>query len=395
MIVVPADGFAAPRRLPQGRRMPIRPVDRAPASAPGTLARAALLCGLLWGLSAWPCAAGDALPKRDGLCLRGVNLSGAEFGSVPGRLDVNYTHPKAEMFRHFAGLGATAIRLPVLWERLQPRLRAPLDPAERAWLSEAASAATAAGLAVIVDLHNFGSYGGHKLGSAEVPAEALADVWRRLALALGGSDRVVLSLMNEPHDIPIRDWASAANLAIAAIRATGARNLVLVAGGEYGGASRWTEDLPVGNNGRDMLAVHDPLDRFAFDVHQYLDADSSGTHPECDDPSRALQGLDAVHAWLVAHDRRAFLGEFASSDRPACVEALKAMVARVDADPRRWIGWTAWGAGPWWPPGYMFTLQKPPDGDSPQLRALTELFRGPDGAPARCDTARRAAGPGR
>ena len=353
-----------------------------------SLARAALLGSWLAGSG----GAADAAPARDGLCLRGVNLSGAEFGTVPGRAEFDYTYPKADLIGHFARLGATAIRLPVLWERLQPGLGAPLDPAESGKLSQAVAAASAAGLATIIDLHNFGSYAGHRVGSAAVPATALADVWRRLALQYGRRDDVVLSLMNEPHDIPIRDWASAANVAIAAIRTVGARNLVLVSGGEYGGASRWTEDLPVGNNGRDMLAVRDPLDRFAFDVHQYLDADSSGTSPECSDPARALNGLDAVHGWLVANGRRGFLGEFASSDRPACVKALEAMVGRVDADPLRWVGWTAWGAGPWWPPDYMFSLQKPPDADSAQLRALAKRFTPPGGTPARCDTGRRPAG---
>ena len=375
--------------------MPKRHVDHARGHGRTPVLATALGAAALAGLLAGPCRAADGSEA----CLRGVNLSGAEFGTVPGQAEVNYTYPQAGMIRHFADLGATAVRLPVLWERLQPALRGPLDPAEDARLSATVAAATAAGLTVIVDLHNFGSYRGHRLGSAEVPAEALADVWRRLAAEYGGpgranADRVVLSLMNEPHDIPIRDWAAAANLAIAAIRATGARNLVLVAGGEYGGASRWLQDLPLGDNGRDMLAVRDPLDRFAFDVHQYLDADSSGTHAECDDPARALDGLDAVHGWLAANGRRAFLGEFASSDRPACVKALNAMVERVDADPRRWIGWTAWGAGPWWPPSYMFALQKPPKADSAQLRALARHFRAPDGAPARCDTARRAEGQG-
>ncbi|MFC6774139.1 hypothetical protein [Methylobacterium gregans] len=58
-------------------------------------------------------------------CLRGVNLSGPEFGTVPGRYGTDYAYPSAQTIARFGALGLTGVRLPVRWERLQPRLGEP------------------------------------------------------------------------------------------------------------------------------------------------------------------------------------------------------------------------------------------------------------------------------
>lgn len=335
------------------------------------LAAVALLGSALAGA---PAAAG---------CLRGVNLSGAEFGTIPGRPNHDYAYPSADEFRRVAALGFSAIRLPFRWERLQPKPLGPLDPAELERLDATLAAARGAGLSTILDLHNFGHFGPERLGTPALPAGTLADVWARLAAHVKGDPALVLSLMNEPYDIDGPAWAEMANGAIAAIRRAGAANLILVPGTAYSGAHSWTDDLPTGNNGRDMLSVRDPAVRFAFDVHQYLDRDSSGRSAECSGAATALEGIGKVEAWARAHGRRAFLGEFASSAAPACLAALKAMAVRVDADPDHWVGWTAWGAGAWWPQDYVFNLQPTPAGERPQVAALAEAAR----APARCDLA--------
>ena len=80
-----------------------------------------------------------------------------------------------------------------------------------------------------------------------------------------------------PHDMPTEQWLGAANAAIAAIRKAGAHNLILVPGNSWTGAHSWLDDWYGGPNGVWMLKVRDPQDHYAFEVHQYLDADSSGT----------------------------------------------------------------------------------------------------------------------
>ena len=55
---------------------------------------------------------------------RGVNISGAEInaGTLPGRVNFDYVYPTSAQLRLFAGYGMNAVRVPVLWERLQPEL---------------------------------------------------------------------------------------------------------------------------------------------------------------------------------------------------------------------------------------------------------------------------------
>jgi endoglucanase len=318
------------------------------------------------------------------ICLRGVNLSGAEFGTVPGRPNTDYTYPAEPAIRRLAGLGMTSLRLPFRWERIQPRLGGELDAAELARLDQSVDIAKAAGLVVILDLHNFGYYAGQKMGSATLPASVLGDIWRRLATHYRDRTNVVFSIMNEPYDIHSAEWVKIQNVAIAAIRKAGAKQMLLVTGTAYGGAHSWTSDLPVGNNGRDLLAIEDPLKRFAYDFHQYLDADYSGRQPECSASQGALKAIDDVSAWLKTHGRQGFLGEFAASDRPECVKAFKDMTARLDSRPEQWIGWAAWGAGPWWPPDYVFNLEPTAAGERPQMKALIDQLKNSPAKDATC-----------
>lgn len=58
-----------------------------------------------------------------GLKYAGVNLSGAEIKSSqkPGVLSIDYRYPAADEYAYFAGKHMNTVRLPILWERLQPR----------------------------------------------------------------------------------------------------------------------------------------------------------------------------------------------------------------------------------------------------------------------------------
>ncbi|MBZ9936164.1 glycoside hydrolase family 5 protein [Mesorhizobium sp. BR1-1-16] len=308
-------------------------------------------------------------------CLRGVNLAGAEFGTLPGKLHTDYTYPTKATIDYVASTGATAIRLPFRWERLQPKLGKPFDPAELAALDETVADATKAGLTVILDPHNYAYYNEQRIGSDAVPTASFASFWARLSAHDRSEPKVVFSLMNEPYDIHAEDWLVAVNLAIAAIRKAGAANLILVPGTAYTGAHSWTKDLPVGNNSKVMAGVADPLNRYAYDFHQYLDADFSGRNAECSGADEALAGIDRVTAWLKANGKRGFLGEFAAADDAACLAAMTKLVTAVDSAKAEWIGWTYWAAGEWWPPDYMFNAQPTAEGDRAQIAALKPLMK--------------------
>jgi len=126
---------------------------------------------------------------------RGVNVSEAEFGqtSIPGTLGKSYTFGSENTFRYFGGKQLGLMRVAVLWERLQPVLGGPLDPAYLQGLKNDIAWAGAHGGEVIVDIHNYGRYsfnesGGFKTyiidnvygGVIKVSSADLADLWTRL-----------------------------------------------------------------------------------------------------------------------------------------------------------------------------------------------------------------------
>src|SRR5215510_5544092 len=67
----------------------------------------------------------------------------------------------------------------------------------------------------------------------------------------------------------------------------------------------------MGPNAQAMLNIVDPMNNFAFDVHQYLDSDGSGSHTNIVSETVGLERLTNFTAWLKQNNRKGFLGEFA------------------------------------------------------------------------------------
>lgn len=280
------------------------------------------------------------------------------------------------------------MRLPFRWERLQPRLGGAFDGEERARLAAAVAALRRAGMTVILDPHNYGYYRDAQIGSPDVPDDAFADFWRRLAADFRDDDGVQFGLMNEPHDMPAPQWLSAANAAIAAIRKAGAENLVLVPGTSWSGAHSWEASLPGGANGTVMLGVEDPAGNIAYEVHQYLDGDFSGTSPGCGRADDAVAALETFTAWLRRNGARGFLGEFGGSADKACLDGLARMTALIGQEADVWTGWTYWAGGDWWPESEPLNIKPTAAGDRPQLAALASGGRLP-ARPGDCMALRR------
>jgi endoglucanase len=314
-------------------------------------------------LSVLPAQAGEG-------CFRGINLSGAEFGKLGGRVHKDYTYPSDPTIQYFAEKGFTSVRLPFKWERLQPKANGPLDADELKLLDDAVTRIKAAGMTVVLDPHNYAEYYGKFLNTPDVPLGVLANLWGRLAAHYANDPKVVFGLMNEPHDMPATQWLPVANASIAAIRKARANNLVLVPGVSWTGAHSWQNDMPGGANGVVMLGVTDPADNYAYEVHQYFDADFSGTKPECSGAAAAIAGVENVTKWLRANGKRGYLGEFGASGDPLCVKAIKDMTGVVEANRDLWVGWAYWVAGDWWSPKEPLNIQPGPSGDRPQLAGL-------------------------
>jgi endoglucanase len=389
-LIVPAVPLVAvvERRRPPGPAAPLRFPGDALFAEVARMVR--LLCRMALA-AVVGLAAGHA---RGQVLYTGTNLSGAEFGqtSLPGTYNTDYTYPTNAEVDYFVGKGMNTFRLPFRWERLQQSQNAALNAAELARLSSFVTYATNKGAYVIIDPHNFARYyppGGNQestaniVGSAAVPNSAFADFWSKVANTYKANSRVIFNLMNEPNNMPTEQWVSAANAAIQAIRATGATNLVLVPGNGYTGAWTWSSNFYGTPNSQAMLNVTDPGNNFAFDVHQYLDNDGSGTSSTItnNDPTIGAQRLSGFTQWLHANNRRGFLGEFAAAGSTVGTgssqigdETLQNMLTHIQGNSDVWLGWTWWSAGPWWPSNYMFLLDPAGSQDKPQMGVLQPFF---------------------
>jgi endoglucanase len=306
--------------------------------------------------------------------LKGVNLSCAEFGNtnLPGVYGTDYTYPTTTEVDYFMGKRMNVFRLPFRWERLQRTLNASFDAAEQGRIDQFVNYATGRGAYVVLDPHNFGRYSNQIIG-AGVANSAFADFWRRLADLYRGNSRVIFGLMNEPHDLnssltaDINQWLAAANAAIQAIRGTGASNLIMVPGSNWTGAHSWVSS----GNAQIMLGVNDPANNYAYEVHQYLDSDYSGTHTTCVSTTVGSTALAAITNWLGQNGRRAFLGEFGGSTNQTCLAAIGDLLGYIDQHTDVWMGWAYWAAGPWW--GNSAMVIEPQNGqDRPQMAVLSQ-----------------------
>jgi endoglucanase len=303
----------------------------------------------------------------------GVNLAGAEFGegNLPGTYESDYFYPGPNDIDPFVAAGMNVIRLPFRWERLQQALLAELDAAELSRLEGTVSYAIDKGVSVILDPHNYARYGTDEaIVGVGVPIEAFADFWRRLAERYVGNDRVIFGLVNEPNPMPTETWLNAANAAIAAIRGTGAQNLILVPGNQWTGGHSWSATYYGTPNSVAMLGVTDPANNFAFEIHQYFDADFSGTAATCVSPTVGAQMLEGVTSWLREHSYRGFLAEFGGPPNDLCMQAIDRTLDFVGANTDVWMGWAAWAGGPRWG-DYALSVQPLVNGkDRPQLVVL-------------------------
>jgi endoglucanase len=305
--------------------------------------------------------------------LTGVNLAGADFGSPdhrPGVYGTDYFYPTHAEVDYFVGKGMNVFRLPFNWENLQQKQMADFQADELARLDDVVAYATGQGARVILDPHNYAHYY-NKLVGADVPAAALADLWGKLAAHFKDNPRVIFGLMNEPNTMPTELWLSDANAAIAAIRQAGAANLLLVPGNAWTGAHSWDDSWYGTPNAKVMLGVVDPMNHFAYDVHQYLDEDSSGTHEACVSKTAGSERLRSFTDWLKQNNQKAFLGEFAGARNDTCYAALDDMLSYIDKNSNVWLGWAYWAAGPHWGE-YLFTLEPSGGADRPQMAILAK-----------------------
>jgi hypothetical protein len=229
-----------------------------------------------------------------GRYLRGVVLAGGSFGAAdastafdsqhPGRYGYDYSYENADGYGYLAARGIRLVRLTMAWERVQPVPGGPLSEAEVQRLRRALGDAQHSHLRVLLDLHNYGRFAlgtadGRRdltLGTPDLPASSLADVWGRLVAALGTEPAMLgYDLLNEPTTLAERGpagarlWEQVSQQAVDAVRAAGGTGVVAVTGYGKTSPNNWGDLHP-------RAWIHDPLDRTVYEAHAYFDADGSG-----------------------------------------------------------------------------------------------------------------------
>lgn len=301
----------------------------------------------------------------------GINLSGAEFGNIGGKYGFSYIYPSAKDLKFYVDRGVELVRLPVKWERLQPTANGELDKAELGRLKAFLDTATSQGVKVIVDIHNFGSYYGEKVGSANVPNSQFADFWQKLASEIGDIKSVYgYDLMNEPNKMGDASvWPAAAQAAVDAIRTVDMDTKIYVEGNNWASAINWSK-----NNA--LLDIKDPASKIVYEAHIYFDRWSSGAYAESYDAqgAKADMGAKAIQdfvGWLAERGAEGFIGEFAVPDNdPRWLTLLDNFLgAMQDAG----LDGTYWGAGPWWG-NYPLALRNADGTESAQLDVLEKYI---------------------
>ena len=208
------------------------------------------------------------------------------------------------------------------------------------------------------------------VGSAQVPEAVFADLWRRLALRYGANPHVMFNLVNEPHDLPTEQWVLAANAAIAAIRGASAANTIIVPGNAWTGAHSWSSTSYGTPNSVAMLAITDPSNNVLYEVHQYLDANSSGGSGPCVSATIGSERVAGFVRWLRDNGKKGFVGELAGRDDAMCNAAVTDMLTTMMGASDVLVGWLWWAAGPAWREGYPFVIEPKNGLDRPAIALL-------------------------
>lgn len=301
-----------------------------------------LIMTLILASSAGAVAAANAVNIQP---LVQVNLAGAEFGAVPGRNGFDYMFPTIESLDKWKASGVKVLRVPVLWERLQPALNGKLDSVYAPLIDELLERARDRGMAVIIDIHNYGQYNKQTIGTAAVPLSSYKNLLERIAErwhanpGLQGYD-----LMNEPHDSANAGWPAAAQVGIDGVRIYDKVKPIYIEGRSWSNALNWPS-----LNGP-LLLLRDPANNLIFSAHLYLDPDTSGFYK--DPPAKDFDlniGVNRAKPfveWLVRNKRNGQIGEFGVPNSDArWSQAMDRLLSYLKP---HCVPLAYWAAGPLW-----------------------------------------------
>lgn len=251
--------------------------------------------------------------------LRGVNIYSLVLAGAGA--DAATVGEPASSYAFLAGRGIDVVRLAVPWQRLQvipeggtaaDGLAQPVDAAYLDAVAREVRVAAEAGVRTVVDLHNGCTYpwgagpfveGSVRCGDG-ITDDHVRTVWGALAGRLADEPGVAaFDVFNEPRwSVGVDAYKHAAQVAVDAIRATGAEQPV------------WVEGILSAERGRlaaiapDGPWIVDPLGRVIYSEHFYADSDGA-TYAEVEAPDTVLGQLTAFGEWCTTWRVRCSVGE--------------------------------------------------------------------------------------
>lgn len=188
-----------------------------------------------------------------------------------GTHGTDYQYPGAATFAYLRAQGIDTVAIGFRWERLQPTLGAAFNATESTRLQTSVSAAIAAGLSVVLQPFNKGSYyldvtgtgTRFDIGSATVTQAHFNDLWSRISTLYKNTAGVVAyGLMNEPFIDPSA-WETISQATVTAIRALPDTKQLWVPGSANYTLPEFGYAHPVAwiSGGGDIL----------YEAHQYFD----------------------------------------------------------------------------------------------------------------------------
>jgi len=306
----------------------------------------------------------------------GINLAGAEFGKSNGLYNNDYAYPTTKSMDQVKSQGFKLIRIPFVWERIQPVLAEDLDLQEVEKIKKVIVEAQERGLLVILDMHNYcrrNIKGELKLiNSPGLPIENIADAWMKIAEKFKQHRNIWgYGIMNEPHDMLSKtDWFDIAQAVITKIRKVDVRTTILIGGDSWSSAERWVQYSD------HLKKLRDPAQRIIYEAHVYFDRDASGKYKGTYDEEKASPETGVLRVapfvkWLKENKLRGFLGEYGvPDDDPRWLVTLDNFLGYLKQNR---INGTYWAAGARW--GTYRLSVAPRNGiERPQMKVLSKYL---------------------
>lgn len=187
---------------------------------------------------------------------------------------------------------------------------------------------TSSGGWAVLDPHNYGRFN----DAIITDTAGFQTWWKNFATQFKGNDHVIFDTNNEYNTMDQTLVLNLNQAAINGIRAAGATQYIFVEGNQWSGAWSWTT---VNDN---MKALTDPQNKIVYEMHQYLDSDSSGTSDACVSTTIGVERVTAATTWLRQNGKIGILGEFAGGANTQCQTAVKGMLDYLKANSDVWTG---------------------------------------------------------